>query len=304
MKKLIPLLIVALALCLSGCAQVALDVPPEQAGRVQMLDGRPVLVSKKRNVALVSFSPEPFPAGQRGVVTLAVKNQSGQPFNIGPENVQVAVDGKAMKVFTHQQITREIQAQATAQAIAVAMAGASQAMAASMPATTTTYGTTSTYGNYSGTARPAYGAYTPVNYSGSYTGHGSYSGTSTTYNPAATAGAVANINANTTQQMGVVSQNRAAALQNASAMLKTTTVPSGGMHEGNVVFKLPSSPGKSPKNIRLTVFIPGDVHPFDMIYKPAKWRPTVATISEQPAQSSDQPTTTKPKVKSGSSGQG
>jgi hypothetical protein len=81
------------AVVLSGCAQVALDVPPDQAGRVPMMDGRPVLISKKRNTAFVSFSHEAFPSGQRGIVNLAVKNGAGKPFNVGPENVQVVADG-------------------------------------------------------------------------------------------------------------------------------------------------------------------------------------------------------------------
>jgi hypothetical protein len=281
----LPLLAAAL---LTGCAQVALDVPPEQAGRVPMMDGRPVLISKKRNTAFVSFSPEAFPAGQRGLVNLAVKNGAGKPFNIGPENVQVVADGKALKVFSHEDITREIKAQAAAAAFAVALAGAGQVMAASMPATTTTYGTTSSYGNVFGTARPAYGGYNPVNYSGNYSSWGTYSGTSTTYNPAATAGAMAAINANTTQQVGMINQNRAAAMQDASSMLKTTTVPPGQIYGGNVVFRLPPAPSKNPKTLQVTVFTPNDTHQFNVLYKPARWRPTVessgpsAPASEEP----------------------
>lgn len=294
----LPLLAAAL---LTGCAQVALDVPPEQAGRVPMMDGRPVLISKKRNTAFVSFSPEAFPAGQRGLVNLAVKNGAGKPFNIGPENVQVVADGKALKVFSHEDITREIKAQATAAAFAVALAGAGQVMAASMPATTTTYGTTSNYGNFSGTARPAYGGYNPINYSGNYSGWGTYSGTSTTYNPAATAGAMAAINANTTQQVGMINQNRAAAMQDASSMLKTTTVPPGQIYGGNIVFKLPSAPGKNPKTLQVTVFTPNDTHQFNVLYKPAKWRPTV--VSDE-SSSSNAPGSEKPKVRRSSQQQG
>jgi hypothetical protein len=301
MKKHSAFFFVAAVVLLPGCAQVALDVPPEQAGRVPMMDGRPVLISKKRNTAFVSFSPEAFPAGQRGVVNLAVRNGAGKPFNIGPENVQVVADGKALKVFSHSEITREIQARAAAAALAVAMAGAGQAMAASMPATTTTYGTTSNYGNFYGTARPAYGSYAPVNYSGNYSGWGTYSGTSTTYNPAATAGAVAAINANTTQQVGMINQNRAAALQDADAMLKTTTVPPNQIYGGNIVFKLPPAPGKNPKTLQVTLFTPNDTHQFSVLYKPAKWRPTV---SADDASNPEASAPTKPKVRRDAQQQG
>jgi len=266
-----------------------------------MMDGRPVLISKKRNTALVSFSPEAFPAGQRGIVNLAVKNGAGKPFNIGPENVQVMADGKALKVFNHAEITREIQARATAAAIAVGLAGVSQAMYASMPATTTTYGTTSSYGNFAGTARPTYGGYNPVNYSGNYSGWGTYSGTSTTYNPAATAGALAAVNANTTQQVGMINQNRAAALQDANSMLKTTTVPPGQTYGGNVVFKLPPAPGKNPKMLQVTISTPSDTHQFNVLYKPARWRPTV--VSDD-VSGSEAPTLEKPKVRRSTQQQG
>lgn len=266
-----------------------------------MMDGRPVLISKKRNTAFVSFSPEAFPVGQRGLVNLAVKNGAGKPFNIGPENVQVVADGKALKVYSHSEITREIQAKATAAALAVALAGASQSIAASMPATTTTYGTTSNYGNFYGTAQPAYGAYNPVNYSGNYSGWGNYSGTSTTYNPAATAGAIAGINANTTQQVGMINQDRAAAMQDAGSMLKTTTVPPGQIYGGNIVFKLPPAPGKHPKTLQVTVFTPSDTHQFNVLYRPANWRPG---MSSGDAVGSSEPGSEKPKVRRGDSQQG
>ncbi len=280
---------------------MALDVPPEQAGRVPMMDGRPVLISKKRNTAFVSFSPEAFPAGQRGILNLAVKNGAGKPFNVGPESIQVIVDGKALKVFNHSEITKEIQARATAAAIAVGLAGVSQAMYAAVPATTTSYGTANTYGNFAGTARPAYGAYNPVNYSGNYSGMTTYSGTSTTYNPAATAGAFAAINANTTQQVGMINQNRAASLQDAASMLKTTTVPPGQIYGGNIVFKLPPAPGKNPKTLQVTVFTPNDTHQFNVLYKPANWRPTIASDDSG---GSAAPATEKPKVRRSTPQQG
>jgi hypothetical protein len=287
---------------LTGCAQVALDVPPDQVGRVPMMDGRPVLISKKRNTAFVSFSPEAFPSGQRGIVNLAVKNGAGKPFNVGPENVQVVADGKALKVFNHSEITKEIQARATAAAIAVGLAGVSQAMYAAVPATTTTYGTANSYGNFAGTARPAYGAYNPVNYSGNYSGVTTYSGTSTTYNPAATAGALAAINANTTQQVGAINQNRAASLQDANSMLKTTTVPPGQAYGGNIVFKLPSMSGKNPKTLQVTVFTPSDTHQFNVLYKPANWRPAV--VQDSSSESTAPAASEKPKVRRSSAQQG
>jgi hypothetical protein len=131
---------------------------------------------------------------------------------------------------------------------------------------TTTYGSSYGYGNFSGTANPAYG-YNPWRYSGNYNSFGSYSATSTTYNPAATASAQAAVNANSLQQMNMITANRNASLADLESMLRTTTIPSGSAYGGNIVFKLPPTPGKSPKEILITIQTPVDAHQIKVAYR-------------------------------------
>jgi hypothetical protein len=254
------------SLFLSGCSSVKFDVAEGDSAKVAYVQGNPIVASKDKTMVFVSFSPEAFPAGQRGCLNVTLANTSKTPLNFGPENITVSCDGKALKTFTHEALKREIQQRAAAAAIAMGMAGAMQTAAASMPSTTTTYGNSYGYGNFSGTASPAYG-YNPWRYSGNYNSFGTYSATSTTYNPAATVSAQAAVNANTLQQMNAISANRNASLADLDSMLRTTTIPPGAAYGGNIVFKLPPTPGKIPKEILVTVRTPLDSHQIKVAFR-------------------------------------
>ncbi|MCX6966128.1 MAG: hypothetical protein NTW41_12385 [Verrucomicrobia bacterium] len=258
-------LILGCVLSLSACTSVKFDVAEGDSAKVAYVQGNPVVPSKNKTTVFVSFSPEAFPANQRGCLNVTLANSSKSLLNFGPENITVSCDGKALKTFTYETLKREIQQRAAAAAIAMGMAGAMQAAAASMPATTTTYGTSYGYGNFSGTANPAYG-YNPWRYSGNFNSFGTYSATSTTYNPAATVSAQAAVNANTLQQMNMITANRNASLADLESMLRTTTIPPGAAYGGNIVFKLPPTPGKIPKEILVTVRTPVDEHQIRVAY--------------------------------------
>lgn len=259
-------LVAAAVLSLSACASVKFDVPEGDTAKVAYVQGNPVIPSKNKTTAFVSFSPEAFPANQRGCLNVTLANTSKTPLHFGPENITLTCDGKPLKTFTHEALKREIQQRAAAAAIAMGMAGAMQVAAASMPTTTTTYGTSRGYGNFSGTANPAYG-YNPWQYSGNFNSFGTYSATSTTYNPAAMASAQAAVNANTLQQMNTIAANRNASLADLESMLRTTTIPPGAAYGGNIVFKLPPAPGKIPKEILVTVQTPVDTHQIKLAYR-------------------------------------
>jgi hypothetical protein len=258
--------LVSATLFLSACTSVKFDVAEGDASKVAYVQGNPVVPSKNKTTVFVSFSPEAFPANQRGCLNVTLANTSKTPMNFGPENITVSCEGKALKTFSYEALKREIQQRAAAAAIAMGMAGAMQTAAASMPATTTTYGTSYGYGNFSGTANPAYG-YNPWRYSGNFNSFGSYSATSTTYNPAAMVSAQAAVNANTLQQMNAITANRNASLADLESMLRTTTVPPGAAFGGNIVFKLPPTPGKIPKEILVTVQTPVDAHQIKVAYR-------------------------------------
>jgi hypothetical protein len=187
------------------------------------------------------------------------------------QDTRQTLDAMLQQVDRMSEMNSEIasytaQQRAAAAAIAMGMAGAMQAAAASMPSTTTTYGNSYGYGNFSGTASPAYG-YNPWRYSGNYNSFGTYSATSTTYNPAATVSAQAAVNANTLQQMNAISANRNASLADLDSMLRTTTIPPGAAYGGNIVFKLPPTPGKIPKEILVTVRTPLDSHQIKVAFR-------------------------------------
>jgi len=253
-------------LFLQGCSSVKFDVAEGDAAKATYVQGNPVIPSKNKTAAFVSFSPEAFSANQRGCLNVTLANTSKTPVNFGPENIFVSCDGKALKTFSYEALKREIQQRAAAAAIAMGMAAGMQAAAASMPTTTTTYGTSYGYGNFAGTANPTYG-YNPWRYSGNYNSFGSYSATSTTYNPAATVSAQAAVNANSLQQMNMIAANRNASLANLESMLRTTTIPPGAAYGGNIVFKLPPTPSKSPKEILITIKTPVDTHQIKVAYR-------------------------------------
>jgi hypothetical protein len=256
----------ASALILQGCSSVKFDVAEGDTTKATYVQGNPVVSSKDKTTAFVSFSPEAFPANQRGCLNVTLANTSKIPLNFGPENISVSCDGKALKTFSYEALKKEIQQRAAAAAIAMGMAAGMQAAAASMPATTTTYGSSYGYGNFSGTANRSYG-YNPRQYSGNYNSFGSYTATSTTYNPAATASAQAAVNANSLQQMNMITANRNASLAELESMLRTTTIPPGAAYGGNIVFKLPPTPGKSPKEIFITIQTPVDAHQIKIAYR-------------------------------------
>lgn len=254
------------SLILQGCSSVRFDVAEGDTGKATYVHGNPVVSSKDKTAAFVSFSPEAFSTSQRGCLNVTLANTSKTPLNFGPENISVSCDGKALKTFSYEALKREIQQRAAAAAIAMGMAAGMQAASASMPATTTTYGSSYGYGNFSGTANPAYGC-SPMRYSGNYNSFGSYSATSTTYNPAATASAQAAVNANSLQQMNMITANRNASLAELESMLRTTTIPPGAAYGGNIVFKLPPAPGKTPREILVTIQTPVDAHQIKVAYR-------------------------------------
>ena len=256
----------AAVLILQGCSSVRFDVAEGDTSKATYVQGNPVVSSKGKTTAFVSFSPEAFPTNQRGCLNVTLANTSKSPLNFRPENISVSCDGKELKTFTYEALKREIQQRAAAAAIAMGMAAGMNAAAASMPATTTTYGSSYGYGNFSGTANPAFG-YNPWRYSGNYNSFGTYSATSTTYNPAATVSAQAAVNANSLQQMNMIAANRNASLANLESMLRTTTIPPGAAYGGNIVFKLPPTPGKAPKEILITIQTPVDAHQIKVAYR-------------------------------------
>jgi hypothetical protein len=203
----------------------------------------PVLRSQKNcNVAATIVSSS-FANDLNNLPALFIsfRNKSRSSIDFSTDNLSATSGGSKVKIYTYEELERIIQQQAAAMAFATAMSAASQTMAASMPQTTYSSGTASAYG------------------SGGYA-YGSYSGASTTYNPAATSAAVSQINSNAANQMRGIAETRDAQVVNLSEILRRNTVRPGEAVGGLVKFK--NSDLKTGKPFRLVATVNGENHEF------------------------------------------
>ena len=178
-----------------------------------------------------------------------VHNFSKQPFNFGTENIR-AEDQKnrAVKIYSREKLEAEARADAALLAFAIGMNAASQSFQAAQP-TQTFYS-----GGYSGTAN--YNVYGKNNgYLGNIAGTqtGSTVGVATTYNPAATAAANAQIQGNMIQQMEMVQTAKANNLAAVRQILATTTVYPTGEYAGRLVVN-------KAKEVKFTIEAGGEMH--------------------------------------------
>ncbi len=238
-RYVVLLVVPVIAFFVSGCATARLDLPEAMKDSVRYESGCPVLISEKTNAVLLSFSTIPFNRQQNAAVFIQVKNNSSEPFNISPRNVGATLDGKTLKVYTYEELKKKIETDAAWQAFAVALNGMSASIRAAQPRTSSTFGTTS---------------------------YGTYSGFSTTFEPAATAQAQAVIDANTNQQITAIEAGRNAKLSGLQSLLRLTTVQPDQVKGGVVQIEPPVASSK-PKTLRITVSTPADEHAFDLVYK-------------------------------------
>ena len=178
-----------------------------------------------------------------------VHNFSKQPFNFGTENIRAEDQKKkAIKIFTREKLESEARAEAAWMAFAVALNSAGQSFQAAQP-TQTFYS-----GGYSGAAN--YNVYGKNNgYLGNIAGtqSGSTFGVATTYNPAATAAANAQIQGNMVQQMGLIQNAKANNLAAVRQILATTTVYPAGEYSGRLVIN-------KAKEVSFAIEVGGESH--------------------------------------------
>lgn len=205
--------------------------------------GVPVLKSQKKHHVTAALLTDTFGAElwQLPAVYIGFANRSRSTLDFSTANVTATSGGKKVRVLTAQELERKINTQAALMALATSMNAASQTIAASAPQTTYSYGSASAYG------------------SGGYA-HGTYSGVSTTYNPAASAAAIAQINATTSNQLSSIAAARDGHLNDLSTMLRRNTVAPGQIADG--VIKMWSQDIRSQKPLVLSVTIDGETHEF------------------------------------------
>lgn len=231
------------ALTLAACSS-SLSVSSLNPSPPIYEQGDPVLVSKKRHEVLVRLVSRRFSSETSDLPSFLVvlTNNGKAPIDFSISNVTAESGGKPARVITFEKLQKKIRTQAALLAMSAAMNGASQSIAASMPQQTFHTGSAYAYGS-----------------SGGYT-RGSYTGVSTTFNPAVSSMAVSQINANTATQIRGIAASRNAALQDTETMLQRDTVFPGRAAGG--VVKLNSSDLQRGKPLRLVVSIDGELHEF------------------------------------------
>jgi hypothetical protein len=228
--------ILLLTLLLVGCST---SLVPSGGQPVTYIQGRPVLTHKGRTteVVLDLLSPE---ADDYYHFNLAVLNTGKYPFNIGPENVTASSNGHPVKVQTYEALAKSIKRTAMVNAIVAGAAAGAQAGLATQPA----------YANTTGRV----GVYNPY---GQNVANANYSAQTTYYNPAQTALAQSQIQANAAQTGRDIRVNRDASLAGIQGMLRMTTVYPGRMEMGMIALN-----DNVTENLTITVNAAGELHTF------------------------------------------
>ena len=249
----------AIVVLLAGCSTPIRTEPVISDGQERIYrDGLPALVSRKQFVVLVSPATVVREGKERLRLIVSVANTSTTSFDVDTSNFSAVVDGRPLKVLTHEEIAQEIKTRQAWAAFAVALGGAMQAASAQQQAsyasTSGTYSSNTT-GNFNayGTRSSVYG-----NYNATTTG--TYSGW--TYNPAAGQAAAAAVNAKTDADMARLQvQGQGALNEAARTMLKQTTVFPQSSHGGQIVlgeFEVP----EAGTTLELTAKVQGEIHTF------------------------------------------
>lgn len=205
--------------------------------------GVPLVKSQKTSGVVVRILTSEFNNETSGLPSLfvAAYNGSTSSFDFSTDNISAQSGGKAVKIYSFEQMQKRIRNEAALMAFAVAMSAAGASMQASLPQTSYTSGTINAYGA-GGYARANYGA------------------TTTTYNPTAVAAAQAQINSNMMSHMSMVASSRDLQLSGTAALLRRNTVAPGAAAGG--VVKLHGPDIEAGKPLRVIVNLSGEMHEF------------------------------------------
>ena len=104
------LIYVALAgLTLAGCASTIQTTAIKSNNNQQIYrSGIPSLLSSGKYTVMVSPVATTRKGSARPEYVVSVANTSGQPFELDTSHISVFVDGRRLKVFTYEEVEREI----------------------------------------------------------------------------------------------------------------------------------------------------------------------------------------------------
>jgi len=225
-------------LCSACIPTTTLMVQDSPNLRSKLYDGKTTHISRTSltEVAVLSGSIG-VPNDDHFEIVAIATNKRAKEFLLSTDSISIQVDGEQAEVETYEQRKKQKETEAAWAAVAVALGGAAQAYSASMPQYT--YGTYNSYGG----------------------GFGTYSGT--TYNSAASASAVASVNANTMAQSAAISTKLEADLEDLkNSYLKPTQLERGMTYGGKLRVKAPRLDKGQVQKIALQIRLGSDVHSF------------------------------------------
>lgn len=245
-KTTVWILMTAATLILTGCAsQMSIQAQPNPEQKTSYVAGQPVILSEKKYSVVVSQSSSQARSNERLSFLVYLLNNQDLPINFGTENITASLNGQLIKVFNHEEVIAQMESERNAQMLSMALAGLGQTMSAT--------GQQQHFGTMSSQYHGSQG------YSGQ--GLSTYSGT--TYNPTAAAVAQSNIQAQTQQNIGNISQTHNQEIANTrSALLATETVYPGNNHGGYILTEQLGG-SNSTGTLTLTVAVGGELHSFD-----------------------------------------
>ncbi len=230
------------AASIASTSAVTLRAVPTKGQILSYTQGAPTVISSRASIASVTVYPE---TNGHIVLFVAGRNQTTANINFGIENVSAAANGKALRVFTYDELAKKVKSRAMWGRIAAGAGSGWRAGAANQP-TQTTYGGTyngSTYDNANG-------------HSGNFSGN--FIGSSTTIDPTAQALAQSAIIAEARAQGTMLNTKESLELASLRRVLRTTTVQPGQIYGGFVEIARP--PASSVMNVQL--YFAGERHLF------------------------------------------
>lgn len=149
---------ITLVLCfmLCSCATTSINYAPMVSDTAKLIynDGTESLHSEKLNVVVIGVNKDFETKRNRTAFTLAIKNNSEDPFNISYENIEVfhSSNGELinLSLISYEQLVKEENSKAAWAALAVGLSAAANSYNASMAGYSNTYGSNSgnIYSNY------------------------------------------------------------------------------------------------------------------------------------------------------------
>jgi hypothetical protein len=235
-------ILVMMLFCVS-CGSFNIAVSPSESKKATFREGDLMLVSQKQNRVTLMTPSKQSNDSARVSVFVEVFNGARSSFDLSTENITVVADGKARKIYTYDGLKKEVALNAAIMGAATSVQAASDSLSASLPTTSYSSGQFGTYGVPSTS--------------------GTYSGITTTYNPAATAAAQTAVNRNLDEKMNQIGATTSSRMVGIQSVMRKTTIPPGQQYGGKIIFQKPSI--TKPKETTISVTLPSETHTFKLI---------------------------------------